>query len=144
MVQRETVAQFYADFWGKPGALNHGHTIHEYWMEQSRGKIGIPKIDVYGPYRMPRKLFEYGLNEYNQTSGCPAGFTCRMRACRLPSEAATRSISSSWGRTKTWASRDSWCGYSGHETSRSPNLMCFIGPIQRLGTPLWEALPVPG
>ena len=55
--------QFYADFWGKPGTLNHGHTIHEYWMEQSRGHVGIPKIDAYGPYRMPRNLFQYGLNE---------------------------------------------------------------------------------
>jgi M6 family metalloprotease-like protein len=75
-VPRSEVAKFYASFWGTPGPLNHGHTIHEYWMEQSRGKVGIPKIDVFGPYRMPRKLFEYGLNEYNQTSGCPAGYTC--------------------------------------------------------------------
>lgn len=78
-VARVDVARFYADFWGKPGPLNHGHTINEYWMEQSRGKIGIPQIDVFGPYRMPRKLFEYGLNEYNQTSGCPAGYTCNGR-----------------------------------------------------------------
>ncbi len=78
-VPRADVAKFYADFWGVPGPLNHGHTIHEYWMEQSRGKIGIPKIDVFGPYRMPRKLFEYGLNEYNQASGCPTGYTCDGR-----------------------------------------------------------------
>ena len=43
-IAREQVPQFYADFWGKPNALNHGHTIHEFWMEQSRGKVGIPKI----------------------------------------------------------------------------------------------------
>jgi M6 family metalloprotease-like protein len=78
-VPRADVAKFYADFWGKPGPLNHGHTINEYWMEQSRGKVGIPKIDVFGPYRMPRKLFEYGLNEYNQTAGCPTGYTCNGR-----------------------------------------------------------------
>jgi len=78
-VPRASVARFYAGFWGTPGPQNHGHTIHEYWMEQSRGKIGIPKIDVYGPYRMPRKLFEYGLNEYNQASGCPTGYTCDGR-----------------------------------------------------------------
>jgi hypothetical protein len=53
-VKREDVPRFYADFWGKPGSLNHGHTIHEYWMEQSRGRVGIPSIDAYGPYRMPR------------------------------------------------------------------------------------------
>src|SRR5207344_3290466 len=78
-VPRADVAKFYASFWGTPGPLNHGHTIHEYWMEQSRGKVGIPKIDAYGPYKMPRKLFEYGLNEYNQTSGCPTGYTCNGR-----------------------------------------------------------------
>jgi len=78
-VPRADVPRFYADFWGVPGPLNHGHTIHEYWMEQSRGRIGIPKIDAFGPYRMPRRLFEYGLNEYNQQTGCPAGFTCDGR-----------------------------------------------------------------
>jgi M6 family metalloprotease-like protein len=78
-VAREAVPQFYADFWGKPGKLNQGHTIHEFWMEQSRGKVGIPKIDAYGPYRMPRNLFEYGLAEYKQESGCPTGFTCNGR-----------------------------------------------------------------
>ena len=78
-VPRSEVARFYARFWGAPGPLNHGHTIHEYWMEQSRGKVGIPKIDVFGPYRMPRKLYEYGLNEYNQASGCPTGATCDGR-----------------------------------------------------------------
>jgi M6 family metalloprotease-like protein len=78
-VAREKVPQFYADFYNKPSAINHGHTINGYWMEQSRGKIGIPKIDVYGPYRMPRNLFEYGLNEWRQRDGCPTGFKCDGR-----------------------------------------------------------------
>ena len=78
-VPREAVAKFYAAFWGTPNAFNHGHTIHEYWMEQSRGLVGIPTIDPYGPYRMPRRLFEYGLNEYKQQSGCPTGYTCNGR-----------------------------------------------------------------
>lgn len=78
-VERDEVAQFYADFWGRPGPLNRGHTIHEFWMEQSRGKVGIPTIDAYGPYRMPKNLFEYGLNEYNQEGACPTGYTCNSR-----------------------------------------------------------------
>lgn len=78
-IKREEVARFYADFWGKPGPINHGHTIHEYWMEQSRGRVGIPAIDAYGPYRMPRKLFQYGLNEHGQGVGCPTGSTCTHR-----------------------------------------------------------------
>ena len=78
-VKREEVARFYADFWGKPGPLNHGHTIHEYWMEQSRGRVGIPTIDAYGPYRMPRRLFQYGLNEHGQDVGCPFSYSCNFR-----------------------------------------------------------------
>ena len=78
-VRREQVPQFYADFWGRPGTLNRGHTIHEFWMEQSRGRVGIPTIDAYGPYRMPKNLFEYGLNEWDQRGGCPTGFTCDSR-----------------------------------------------------------------
>jgi len=75
-IPREAVPQFYADFYNAPGPLNHGQTINGYWMEQSRGRIGIPKMDVYGPYRLPKKLFQYGLNEWNQKGGCPPGYVC--------------------------------------------------------------------
>src|SRR5579872_5602877 len=54
-VTRNQVPQFYADFYNKPSAVNHGHTINGYWMEQSRGQVGIGKLDVYGPYRIDRK-----------------------------------------------------------------------------------------
>jgi M6 family metalloprotease-like protein len=73
-VPRERVAQFYADFFNTPSALNHGQTINGYWMEQSRGRVGIAKIDAFGPYRMPKKLFQYGLNEYGQASAVPPGY----------------------------------------------------------------------
>jgi len=75
-VPRDQVPRFYADFYNKPGALNHGQTINGFWMEQSRGKIGIPPLAAYGPYRMPKKLFQYGLNEWGQQGGCPAGYRC--------------------------------------------------------------------
>jgi M6 family metalloprotease-like protein len=78
-VPRAAVPQFYADFYNKPQALNHGHTVNEYWMEQSRGRIGIPKMDPFGPYRMPKNLFQYGLNEWKQQGGCPGGFKCDGR-----------------------------------------------------------------
>ena len=78
-VARDEVPRFYADFYNKPGALNHGQTINGFWMEQSRGKVGIPPIDAFGPYRMPRNLFEYGLNEYGQREGCPADHVCDGR-----------------------------------------------------------------
>jgi M6 family metalloprotease-like protein len=78
-IPREQVPQFYADFFNKPGPLNHGQTINGYWMEQSRGQVGIGKIDVFGPYRMPKNLFQYGLNEYNQQGGVPGSFTADGR-----------------------------------------------------------------
>lgn len=78
-IARQDVPRFYADFYNKPSAVNHGHTINGYWMEQSRGKLGIPPFDVYGPYRMPKKLFQYGLNEWGQQGGCPTGYQCDGR-----------------------------------------------------------------
>ncbi len=72
-VPREHVPQFYADFYNTPSPLNHGHTINGYWMEQSRGQIGIGKLDAFGPYRMPKNLYQYGLNEYGQNGAVPAG-----------------------------------------------------------------------
>ncbi|MFB3853898.1 MAG: peptidase M6 [Vicinamibacterales bacterium] len=78
-VKREDVPRFYADFFGKPNKYNHGHTINGFWMEQTRGKVGIQSIDVYGPYRMPKHLFQYGLNEYGQEGACPTSFTCDGR-----------------------------------------------------------------
>ncbi|MEX2317611.1 MAG: hypothetical protein WD669_10705 [Pirellulales bacterium] len=58
-IPREQVATFYRDFWNKPQDINHHHTVHEYWMELSHGKVGV-HFDAYGPYRMPRKMVEYG------------------------------------------------------------------------------------
>lgn len=58
-VARAAVPQFYADFYNTPQAINHGHTIHEYWMEQSRGRIGVT-ARAFGPYRMPHRYFQYG------------------------------------------------------------------------------------
>lgn len=75
-VKREQVPQFYGDFYNTPSAVNHSHTINGYWMEQSRGQIGIGKLDVFGPYRMPKNLFQYGLNEWGQNNpeAVPSGY----------------------------------------------------------------------
>ncbi len=73
-VPRERVPQFYADFYNTPSAINHGQTINGYWMEQSRGQVGIAEIDAFGPYRMPKNLFQYGLNEYRQGDAVPTGY----------------------------------------------------------------------
>jgi M6 family metalloprotease-like protein len=73
-VKREDVARFYADFWNKPQEINHGRTVNEYWMEQSHGKYGV-KFDAYGPYRMHRKMTEYGgtVNSSGRRGGASGG-----------------------------------------------------------------------
>jgi M6 family metalloprotease-like protein len=50
-VPRETMSKFYADFWNKPQAINKFHSVHEYWMELSHGRIGVEFVP-FGPYRM--------------------------------------------------------------------------------------------
>lgn len=72
-IPREKVPQFYADFFTKPLPINHGLNIHGYWMEQSRGKFGLTRVDAFGPYRMPKPLWWYGLNEYGQSKFTPDG-----------------------------------------------------------------------
>ena len=72
-IPREHVSRFYADFFMKPSEVNHGQTINGYWMEQSRGKFGITEVEVFGPYRMPKPIWAYGLNEYGQNEQTPDG-----------------------------------------------------------------------
>jgi M6 family metalloprotease-like protein len=72
-IAREDVPRFYADFFMKPSEVNHGQTINGYWMEQSRGKFGITYVDFFGPYRMPKSIWAYGLNEYGQNDQTPDG-----------------------------------------------------------------------
>jgi M6 family metalloprotease-like protein len=78
-VSRDAVPGFYADFWLKPNKYNYGQTINGYWMEQSRGKFGITVLEPFGPYRMPRPLWAYGLNEWGQNDHTPDGTRARYR-----------------------------------------------------------------
>lgn len=73
-VPRDQVAQFYQDFLNKPGELNRGHTIHEYWMEDSGGRFGVD-LTAFGPYTMPGKDHEYAM-EFQAGTACPAGDNC--------------------------------------------------------------------
>jgi M6 family metalloprotease-like protein len=73
-VPREQVAAFYQNFLNTPNALNRGHTIHEYWMEDSGGRYGV-ELTGFGPYRMPGKSHEYAM-EFQGGTACPAGDTC--------------------------------------------------------------------
>jgi M6 family metalloprotease-like protein len=73
---RAEVAEFYKNFLNTPNSLNRGHTIHEYWMEDSGGRFGI-ELGAFGAYQMPRKSHEYGIESNMQRgAGCPAGDVC--------------------------------------------------------------------
>ncbi|NLE35301.1 MAG: peptidase M6 [Bacteroidales bacterium] len=78
-VAREEIPRFYADFWLKPSEVNHGQTINGYWMEQSRGRFGITQLEHFGPYRMPKPLWAYGLSEWGQNEATPDGSKVRYR-----------------------------------------------------------------
>ncbi|MBP1660382.1 MAG: hypothetical protein H6P95_1574, partial [Candidatus Aminicenantes bacterium] len=86
-VPREKVPQFFADFWMKPGEVNHGQTINGYWMEQSRGRFGITEVEAFGPYRMPKPIWAYGLNEFGQNDQTPDGSRAGARMERDCDEA---------------------------------------------------------
>jgi M6 family metalloprotease-like protein len=84
---RADVPSFYRDFLNTPGPLNRGHTIHEYWMEDSGGRFGI-ELGAFGAYQMPGKSHEYGIEASMQRgAGCPAGDTCE-RDLRTDARAA--------------------------------------------------------
>ncbi|WNE94523.1 M6 family metalloprotease domain-containing protein [Streptomyces luomodiensis] len=74
-VPRDRLPRFYQDFLNKPGPLNHGHTINEYWMEDSGGRIGV-ELTAFGVYRMPDPSYRYGVENSMNPGACPAGDTC--------------------------------------------------------------------
>ncbi|MBW3662891.1 MAG: hypothetical protein KY469_07305 [Actinobacteria bacterium] len=76
-IPREEVGDWYADFLiREPSELNHGHTVNEYWLEDSYGLVGVD-ADAFGPYRMEGKEHEYGLSDVGGAGGsCPAGDSC--------------------------------------------------------------------
>ena len=84
-IPRDQVASFYRDFLNKPGALNHGHTINEYWMEDSGGRYGV-QLTAFGAYQLPGKSYEYGM-EFQGNTACPAGDNC-TRNIRTDARAA--------------------------------------------------------
>jgi M6 family metalloprotease-like protein len=91
-IPREQVPRFYADFFMKPGKVNNGQTINGYWMEQSRGRFGITEVEVFGPYRMPKPIWAYGLNEYGQNDQTPDGTRAASRMERDCDEVWTAAL----------------------------------------------------
>ena len=75
------VNQWMHEYYPTPNEFNGGMTLNSYWLEDTHGRIGVDPT-TFGPYRMPGKLHEFGLGQFNgsvgnqATSVCPAGDTC--------------------------------------------------------------------
>ncbi|KAL6872571.1 M6 metalloprotease [Trichoderma longibrachiatum] len=69
-IEREDVPAYYRDLLNKPSDLNRGHTLHEYWMGDSHGRYGVD-LTAFGPYRMPRLSYEYGVDSGFNPGACP-------------------------------------------------------------------------
>lgn len=74
-IPRDQVPQFYQDFLNKPNDLNKGHTLHEYWMQDSNGRYGVD-LNGFGPYTMPAKSYQYGITNDMNPGMCPGGEVC--------------------------------------------------------------------
>ncbi|MFI6759996.1 M6 family metalloprotease domain-containing protein [Micromonospora sp. NPDC050417] len=74
-IPRAQVPQFYQDFLNTPNDLNKGHTLHEYWMQDSNGRYGVD-LSGFGPYQMPAKSYQYGITNDMNPGMCPGGETC--------------------------------------------------------------------
>ncbi|MFI5841405.1 M6 family metalloprotease domain-containing protein [Catenuloplanes sp. NPDC051500] len=74
-IARADVPAFYRDFLNTPGTLNHGHTLHEYWMQDSYGRYGVD-LTAFGAYQMPNPARQYGITNDMNPGACPAGEAC--------------------------------------------------------------------
>ena len=55
-----------------PNAPQRGHTVDEYWLENSYGQIGVD-AEAFGPYTMDDKYYEYGIRDFGTDEDCPDG-----------------------------------------------------------------------
>ncbi|WP_235846929.1 M6 family metalloprotease domain-containing protein [Neobacillus soli] len=63
-VPREKLGEWWKDFLNTPSAQNNYQSIDRYWKENSYGKWGVT-FDSYGPYRLDKNEFQYGLDSMN-------------------------------------------------------------------------------
>jgi len=57
---------------------NHGHTVGEYWLEDSYGLLGV-EAEAFGPYTMEGPMYEYGIGDFGESADCPDGADCTTR-----------------------------------------------------------------
>lgn len=74
-VPHDDVPTFYRDLLNTPNDLNRGHTLHEYWMEDSAGKYGVD-LTTFGVYRMPSLSWQYGIDDRMNPGSCPVAGAC--------------------------------------------------------------------
>jgi M6 family metalloprotease-like protein len=53
-------------------APQHGHTVDEYWLENSYGLVGV-EAEAFGPYKMDGNMYEYGVRDFGSDADCPDG-----------------------------------------------------------------------
>ncbi|MEA2461004.1 MAG: hypothetical protein QOH90_1181 [Actinomycetota bacterium] len=58
-----------------PSGPTHGHTVNEYWLENSYGAIGV-EAQAFGPYTMGGRMYEYGVTDFGDASDCPDDSGC--------------------------------------------------------------------
>jgi len=79
-LERGDVPAYYRDLLNLPSELNHGHTLHEYWMEDSAGKYGV-NLTAFGAYRMPKRSYQYGVDDGRggfNPGACPVSGPCSI------------------------------------------------------------------
>jgi M6 family metalloprotease-like protein len=68
-------AQYWLDYLfydERASAPQHGHTVNEYWLENSYGLIGVDAA-AFGPYTLEGNMYEYGIRDFGDDSDCPDG-----------------------------------------------------------------------
>ena len=71
-------AQYWVDLLFKskdPNGPQHGHTVGEYWLEDSYGAIGVD-AEGFGPYHMDGPLYQYGVTDFGDGTDCPDDSGC--------------------------------------------------------------------
>lgn len=68
-------AQYWLDYLfydTDPTAPQRGHTVDEYWLENSYGLVGVD-AEAFGPYTMEGNMYEYGIRDFGSDADCPDG-----------------------------------------------------------------------
>jgi len=72
-VPREELGEWWKNFLNVPSELNNFQTIDGFWKENSHGKWGV-SLDSYGPYRLDKYEFQYGLESSFNSGYLPKNY----------------------------------------------------------------------